>query len=300
MSDLIRLLGVSARGRHGVLDAEKRDGQDFVVDVVMEVDLAPAGRTDELDRTVNYAEVAADVVEVITGEPYDLIEKVAAVIADRVLARPLIAAVEVTVHKPQAPVGVPFGDVQVVVRRGRDAPVVIALGANLPTGDGIAPGATLLAAAERLRELPGLTEVSLSPIFGSAPVGGPEQPDYVNAVATARTTLAPSALLAALHGIEADFGRVREVRWGARTLDLDLVQYGDPRPDAPATSAVVTSDHPHLMLPHPRAHERAFVLRPWLALDPEATLRLGERSVAVRDAIRDVADQEIHELEGGA
>ena len=110
-ADQIRLTGVRAFGHHGVLDHERRDGQEFLVDVVMTVDLRPAGSTDELARTVNYAEVAADVVEVVTGEPRDLIETVAEEIAARTLARPLVEAVEVTVHKPQAPVGVPFGDV---------------------------------------------------------------------------------------------------------------------------------------------------------------------------------------------
>lgn len=225
-TDEIRLLGVAARGNHGVLDFEKRDGQDFVVDVVMRVDLEPAGRTDVLAATVNYAEVAADVVDVITGPSFDLIEKVAAVIAERVLARPLVEAVEVTVHKPQAPVGVPFSDVQVVVRRQRDLPVVIALGANLDD-----PAAALKAAGHRLRRIRGLHAVRLSPLFGSAPVGGElveGQPDYVNAVAVARTRLTPAGLLRQLHRVEADFGRTREVRWGARTLDLDLIQYGDP------------------------------------------------------------------------
>lgn len=285
--DEIRLLGVAARGHHGVLDFEKRDGQDFLIDVVMRVDLAPAGRTDALDRTVNYAEVAADVVDVITGPSFDLIEKVASVIAQRVLARPLVEAVEVTVHKPQAPVGVPFSDVQVVVRRQRDVPVVIGLGANLDD-----PAAAVTAAGHQLRRIRGLGRVRISPLHGSAPVGGPDQPDYVNAVATARTSLAPAGLLAELHRIEADFGRVREVRWGARTLDLDLIQYGDPRTDTD-----VRSDDPALLLPHPRAHERAFVLRPWVELDPDAMLRVGAAAVAVADLLPAVAEQDVHPLE---
>ena len=293
--DLIRLTGVRAFGHHGVLDHERRDGQDFVVDVVLSVDLRGAGETDELARTVNYAEVAADVVDVVTGPPRDLIETVAEEIAARTLARPLVEAVEVTVHKPQAPVGVPFADVEVVVRRRRDVPVVIALGANLEGADGRAPTSTVTAAGHRLRRLRGLRAVRLSRPVGSTPVGGPEQPDYVNAVAVARTSLPPAALLAALHRVEEDHGRTREVRWGPRTLDLDLVQYGDP-----AAGTDVRSDDPELLLPHPRAHERAFVLRPWLDVDPQATLRVGEEVVAVRDLIPLVADQDVHPLEEDA
>ncbi|WP_122261179.1 dihydroneopterin aldolase [Ornithinimicrobium cerasi] len=294
-TDEIRLLGVAARGHHGVLEHERRDGQDFVVDVVLQVDLAPAGRTDELRRTVNYAEVAAEVVEVVTGPAHDLIETVAADIADRVLARPLVEQVEVTVHKPQAPVGVPFGDVQVVVRRTKDVPVVIALGANLAGTGGTDPDRTVRDAARRLHRVSGLRAVRVSRLFVTAPVGGEAvvgQPDYVNAVALARTRLAPGTLLARLHRVEAEHGRTREVRWGARTLDLDLVQYGDP-----LAGADVTSTDPELLLPHPRAHERAFVLRPWLDVDPEAALRVGEGVARVRDLIPSTADQPVRLLD---
>ena len=290
--DVIRLTGVRARGHHGVLEHERRDGQDFVVDVAMSVDLRAAGTSDDLARTVNYAEVAADVVAVVTGPPRDLIETVAEEIAALTLARPLVEAVEVTVHKPQAPVGVPFGDVEVVVRRERDVPVVVALGANLEGADGRDPAGTLAAAVRRLRRVRGLRAVQVSRLHASAPVGGPEQPDYVNAVAVGRTRLTPSALLEQLHRVEADFGRTREVRWGPRTLDLDLVQYGDP-----TDGTDVTSDDETLTLPHPRAHERAFVLLPWLDVDPAATLRVGGRAVPVRDLIPRVADQDVRPLE---
>lgn len=293
--DQIRLTGVRARGHHGVFEHERRDGQDFVVDVTMEVDLAPAGTTDDLTRTVNYGEVAADVVAVIEGPPHDLIETVAEQIADRVLRRVLVEAVEVTVHKPQAPVGVPFGDVSVTVRRRRDVPVVVALGANLAAADGAEPGATLRRASGRLRRVRGLHAVRVSRSFRTAPVGGEAvagQPDYVNSVALARTSLPPAALLAALHRIEADFGRTREVRWGARTLDLDLVQYGEP--DA---GTDIRSDDPELTLPHPRAHERAFVLVPWVETDPSATLRVGDRVVPVSELIPPLAEQAVEPVE---
>lgn len=293
--DLIRLAGVRARGFHGVFGHERRDGQDFVVDVTMEVDLAPAGASDDLGRTVDYGTIAADVVAVVEGEPRDLVETVAEEIAARVLAHPLVESVEVTVHKPQAPVGVPFDDVAVVVRRRTDVPVVIALGANLPGPDGADPVRTVRHAAQRLRRLRGLRGVRVSRSFRTAPVGGPAvegQPDYVNAVALARTSLAPASLLAALHRVEDDLGRTRDVRWGARTLDLDLVQYGDP-----STGTDVRSGATELTLPHPRAHERAFVLVPWADLDPAATLRVGERTVAVRDLIPAAAEQPVAPVE---
>ena len=122
MTDRIVLQGVSARGNHGVLAVEKRDGQTFVVDVDDGLDLEPAGRTDDLAATVNYAEVGGDVVARITGPSFDLIERLAEVIADDVLRHDLVEVVEVVVHKPEAPVGHPFTDVQVRVERANAAP----------------------------------------------------------------------------------------------------------------------------------------------------------------------------------
>jgi len=288
MTDRIVLQGISAHGFHGVLDAEKTAGQSFLVDVTLEVDLRQAGRSDLLAHTVNYAEVAADVVALITGPSLDLIEKLADQIATVTLRRPLVQSVEVTVHKPQAPVGVPFGDVHVVVERSRDVPVVIALGANLGS---VQP--TLEAAVRQLAAVDGLRITSVSDLFETDPVGGPDQPAYLNAVVLARTRLAAFSLLTELHRIEADHGRVRETRWGARTLDCDLIQYGDPGSD----SDLVSQD-PELILPHPRAAERAFVLAPWCAVDPEAELRVGEAVVPVRalleraeSAYRDEGDE---------
>ena len=278
MTDRILLQGISARGHHGVLDFEKTDGQDFIVDVALEVDLRRPGRSDLLAHTVDYSEVAADVVALVTGPSLDLIETLADRIAMAALKRPLVQAVRVTVHKPQAPVGVPFDDVRVQVERQRDEPVVIALGANLG-----AVQATLEAAVRALGDVDGLRISAVSELFETDPVGGPEQPVYLNAVVLARTRLAPIALLTELHAIEADRGRVRETCWGARTLDLDLIRYGDPE-----RGTEVFSVDPELLLPHPRAHERAFVLAPWRALDAEAHLRVGDELVRVNELLERV------------
>ena len=276
-SDRITITGVVATGHHGVFDHEKRDGQPFGVDVTLWLDLRPAGRSDALADTVNYGEVAADIVARIEGEPFDLIERLAAVIADDTLRRPLVDAVEVTVHKPQAPVGVPFGDVTVSVHRRRPVPVVVALGANL--GD---PVGTLAAAVERLRGTPGFSVVAVSDLVETDPVGGPEQPAYLNAVVLGTWDGTPHDLLRTLHAIEAGLGRTRGVRWGPRLVDLDLVQVGEPG----GRSEVLISDG-DLSLPHPRAHERAFVLVPWLQIAPDAAIRLGSRW---SDPVASVAD----------
>jgi len=281
--DVIEVLGIRATGFHGVFEHEKRDGQEFVVDVSLELDLGPAGESDDLAETVNYGEVGQLVVRRIEGEPFDLIERLATVIAEDVLAtesgRLRLETVTVTVHKPSAPVGVPFGDVLVRVRRDRTlVPAVVALGANL--GD---RRATLERARQALAERVLTAGLAVSDLVETDPVGGPEQPDFLNAVAVGLTRLSPTALLRTLHEIEAESGRVREIRWGPRTLDLDLIQYGDP-----ATGTDVLSSSERLTLPHPRAHERGFVLVPWLQADPDAVLRIDDRPQRVAELVAQV------------
>ncbi|MCF4122139.1 2-amino-4-hydroxy-6-hydroxymethyldihydropteridine diphosphokinase [Antribacter sp. KLBMP9083] len=523
--DQIRISGVTARGYHGVLSTERATGQDFSADVVLHVDTRAAAEGDRLADTVSYAEVAQDVYDVLAGEPADLVETVAERIAAVVLARPQVITVDVSVHKPHAPIPVPFADVEVAIRRDRvrtpsvaapaapaaeaaaqpgafaaeepepqqpaphepyaeqsaaqqfaeqgfgeradpaypeqqyaerapagqyggekygeeqfaaeqyaaaaavppafaptvpvfepatpepayetpsfdppsyespsyDAPaafepapafettrpvfepapaafeaapatfepaaafeapqvsestapwapepvapaepawfeqaqqepvqheparqvpqqqvpepqqpswddtpapswneaptqgagapesaagvgheaphgershdrmdevpagwvdVVLALGANL--GD---PQATLRSAVTSLDRVSGLQITDVSPLARTAAVGGPDQPDYLNAVLLARTTLSARDLLHAVQGIEGAHGRVRDERWGPRTLDIDIIVYG--------TLTAVADD---LELPHPRAHERAFVLEPWSQVAPDAVL----------------------------
>lgn len=131
---------------------------------------------------------------------------------------------------------------------------VLSLGANL--GDRLAALQTAVSAlAARM------SVVAVSPVYATAPVGVTDQPEFLNAVLLVDTDLSPVDLLSYAHRVENAGGRVRRERWGPRTLDIDLVAYGD----------VVSAD-PAVTLPHPRAHERAFVLRPWLDVDPSATL----------------------------
>jgi len=134
--------------------------------------------------------------------------------------------------------------------------VTIALGSSL--GHRLE---NLQGAVDALFDAPGLDLVAVSPVYLTAPVGGPQQPDYLNAVLIATTTLPAHAVLERCQGVEEVFGRVRHEVWGPRTLDLDIIVYGD-----------VVSDDPELILPHPRAHERAFVLAPWHDIDPEAEI----------------------------
>ncbi len=118
MADLIEIKGIKSFGYHGVLESEKITGQDFYVDVVLELDLSRASVTDDVSDTINYAEVTDLVVAQITGDPVSLIEKLAGNIADRIKATyPQAAAVSVTVHKPQAPVNAQVKDISVTLNR---------------------------------------------------------------------------------------------------------------------------------------------------------------------------------------
>ena len=133
---------------------------------------------------------------------------------------------------------------------------VLALGSNLGDRHDILQGAV-----DAIAGIEGVRLTRVSPVYETVPVGGPPQPDYLNAVVLADVTIPSRELLDELHEIEAAFDRIRVVRWGPRTLDIDIITVAGQR-----------SDDPDLTLPHPRAHERAFVLAPWHDVDPDAVL----------------------------
>jgi dihydroneopterin aldolase len=119
MTDRITLTGLRVRGRHGVFDHERRDGQDFLVDITVWIDLDRAAASDELADTMHYGEMAARAVAIVGGEPRNLIETVAAQIADELMSDERLHAAEVTLHKPAAPIPLTFTDVSVTIRRSR-------------------------------------------------------------------------------------------------------------------------------------------------------------------------------------
>ncbi|MGB8650097.1 MAG: dihydroneopterin aldolase [Mycobacteriales bacterium] len=117
MSDRIALTGLRVRGHHGVLPEERRDGQEFVVDAVLTLDTRPAAASDDLGATVDYGTLAAQLAEVVAGEPVQLLETLAARLADVCCADPRVISAQVTVHKPMAPIPLAFDDVAVTVVR---------------------------------------------------------------------------------------------------------------------------------------------------------------------------------------
>ena len=147
--------------------------------------------------------------------------------------------------------------------------VALSLGANL--------GDRVVALQHAVDVLSGLGEiVGLSDVYETDPVGGPEQPEYYNAVVIVETDASAAEVLSTAQRAERGKGRTREVRWGPRTLDVDVLAFGDR-----------VSDDPDLTLPHPRATERAFVMIPWAQADPQFVLPDGRTVAAVRDAIAD-------------
>jgi 2-amino-4-hydroxy-6-hydroxymethyldihydropteridine pyrophosphokinase len=149
---------------------------------------------------------------------------------------------------------------------------VIGIGSNL--GDA---AASVRRAMHDVEEGLEAIDVRRSSLYRTSPVGGPEQPDFVNAVLVLESEMEPAAALEVLQGIEQRAGRVRDVRWGPRTLDLDVVAAGD-----------LVSEDPVLTLPHPRARERAFVLIPWHEIEPEASLPGVGPIAAVIEAVLDL------------
>lgn len=120
-SDTITLTGVAAIGYHGVFAQEKRDGQPFITDVVLHMDISAAAATDDLAKTADYGAVAETIVSMVAGEAFDLIETLSVRTAEKILADfAVVNAVEVTIHKPKAPIQVPFGDVSITVFRTRE------------------------------------------------------------------------------------------------------------------------------------------------------------------------------------
>lgn len=296
--DVIQILGLTARGRHGVYPSERANGQAFSVDVTMHVDTRAAATDDDLSLTVDYSAVAEDVVEILSGNPVYLIETLAQRVAEAVLNYESVQIVEVKVHKPNAPMDLKFSDVSMTIRRTRSEKTelstplsqraderetitaVIGLGANLDK-----PWKTLAQAVMEIDSHAHMNVIALSGLFASEPVlatGQDAQPEYYNAVAQVQTTLAPHDLLVALQEVENAHGRVRTERWGARTLDLDIIAIDGLRLDTP-----------ELTVPHPRAHERAFVLLPWTQIDSEATL--GKRG-RVKVLAEQVSDQKIRSV----
>ncbi len=260
----ITVRGLKVTARHGVLPEEKSNPQPFVFDINMDCDLYAAAAGDDLLKTVNYAEVCQTVTDFCISNTFDLIEtlayKTAFLLAEKYA---LIKAVEVTVHKPQAPVGLPFDDISVTARVERNT-VILSLGSS--EGD---KKATLDGAIAELDKLRGVTVLKLSDYIETAPYGGAAENDFLNCALSAECLLPPRELLNKIHEIEAEFGRVRKTRWGDRTLDIDIVFFGNK---------IIAEEG--LCVPHPDYKNRTFVLTPLKQIVPDFVCPLFHKRIA--------------------
>ncbi len=271
MADRIELRGLRIRGHHGVFDHERRDGQDFVVDITVWIDLAAAAASDDLADTVDYGALAQRAADIVAGPPRKLIETVAAEIADgrhgrRAGTRRRSRRAQTLRTHPADLCRRRGGGAAFPARRSRRGwcdvtRVVLSIGSNL--GDRMA---RLQSVVDGL----GGAVRAVSPVYETAAWGGVEQGPFLNAVLIADdAALDGHGWLRRAQELEQAAGRVRGQRWGPRTLDVDLVTCNET--SGAGDSEIISRDE-GLTLPHPLAHLRAFVLIPWLAVDPDATL----------------------------
>ena len=250
--DKITIKGLDIFANHGVYPEEAERGQKFLVDITIFFSTRMPGITDNLDDTVNYGELAGKAAAIFTGRRFDLIEAAAENLACELLKNyPEIGELEITVHKPDAPIKIPFEDVTVTIRRKWNE-VYIAVGSNIGDSYGYIEKARKI-----ISERDDVIFIKSSSLITTKPYGVTDQPDFVNGMWYIKTLLPPRELLSVLNMIEAECKRERTIHWGPRTLDLDIIYYGDE----------VISDA-DLIIPHVDMHNRDFVLKPLLEIAP--------------------------------
>nr|WP_300849111.1 2-amino-4-hydroxy-6-hydroxymethyldihydropteridine diphosphokinase [uncultured Acetatifactor sp.] len=250
--DEIRIEGLEVFAHHGVYAEETQNGQVFYVNVTLYTDVSQAGRTDDLERTVNYGTVCRFVTDWMQENTCLLLEAVAEKMAAAILLEyKSLSAIELEIQKPHAPIPLPFGNVSVKVRRSWHR-AYIAVGSNLGNREEYIKGAV-----RALKEHPFMILKKTSELLVTKPYGGVEQEDFLNGVLEIETLLGPEQLLDALHEIENAARRERTVRWGPRTLDLDILFYDR-----------LCYDSDDLKIPHVDLENRTFVLKPMAEMEP--------------------------------
>ena len=250
--DKIHIKDLEIIGFHGAIPEEKVLGQKFVLSFELDVDLRQAGKNDDLTKTVHYGELAQKVEEEFTKTSYDLIEKAAEEICEFVLLNyPLVKKVKLLLKKPWAPTRKHVEYVAVEIERKWNK-VYIAAGSNLGNKE-----ETLKEAIYKIDKRKDCVVTKVSNFYTTDPVGYEDQDQFVNCVFEIDTLQTPSELMDTLLEVEKDFKRERIIRWGPRTLDLDIIFYDD----------IISYDE-HILIPHPRAHERQFVMKPMCDINP--------------------------------
>lgn len=250
--DKITIKNLEIFANHGVFPEENVLGQKFVVSAVLYTDIREAGKSDDLTKSIHYGEVSHQIKSYVENHTFQLLERVAEGLArELLLSVPRLEGIKLEIKKPWAPVGLPLETVSVEIERWKHR-TYIALGSNM--GD---KGGYLRQAVESLNQTEGCRVEQVSDFIVTSPYGGVEQDDFLNGVLKMETILTPLELLDRLHEIEKEANRERIVRWGPRTLDLDILLYDD-----------LVLDLPQLTIPHREMHLRSFVLDPLRQIAP--------------------------------
>lgn len=250
--DEIRIEELEVFANHGVFPEENVLGQKFLVSAVLYTDTRKAGQTDDLTASIHYGEVCAFIDRYLREHTFKLLERAAECLAEELLLNTNhLQKVRLEIKKPWAPVGLPLKTVSVSVEREwHDA--VIALGSNMGDRQGYLAGAV-----EKLDVVQGCRVRKVSGFLETPPYGVTDQADFLNGCLELETLLYPHELLDELHRIEKEAGRERILRWGPRTLDLDIIFYDD----------LILQDS-DLCIPHVEMHKREFVLKPLSEIAP--------------------------------
>ncbi|MCH5264353.1 MAG: 2-amino-4-hydroxy-6-hydroxymethyldihydropteridine diphosphokinase [Lachnospiraceae bacterium] len=252
--DEIRIENLEVYCHHGVLKEETVLGQKFLVSLTLFTDTRQAGKSDDLSHSIDYASVAHFVEERMKGKNYKLIEAAAERLAEDILmAFPLVERLRMELKKPWAPILLPLDTVCVCIERGWQT-VYLSVGSNM--GD---KRAHIEKAVEGLKQDEKIRRLVVSSLIETKPYGYTEQEDFLNGAIGLQTLYTPEELLDKIHEIEKEGGRERTLHWGPRTIDLDIVLYGDE---------VIQTDE--LTIPHREMHLREFVLSPLAELAPWA------------------------------
>lgn len=241
--DQLRIKDLQVYAYHGVFPEEKELGQRFVLDLWVDYEMTRAARTGDLEASIHYGILAEQLTEWMQAEKIDLIETVAFQLLQNIFENyAFVEKVRLELKKPWAPVPLPLDTCSVAIEREKRR-AYIGLGTNM--GD---KTLQLDTALEKIKDR-GIRILQTSTRIETEPWGGVEQEAFLNQVAEIETWMTPQDLLETLLAIEQEMGRVREVKWGPRVIDLDLLYMGN-----------MTLYSPDLILPHPYVAERAFVL----------------------------------------
>lgn len=239
-------------GYHGVNQQEKDLGQRFIVSAELFLDLKEAGDSDNLNKTVNYAELCFEIEEQFTKQKYDLIESAAEKLAEFILLKyEMVQRIKLKIKKPWAPIGKPVEYVAVEVDR-KWHKVYIAIGSNMGNKE-----KNLLSAIELINKSTVIKVVNVSKFYETEPVGYVDQDNFLNGAIEVKTLLSPRGLMKFMLEKEKELKRERIIKWGPRTIDLDILLYDN----------LVTCEQ-DIIIPHPRMEERMFVLKPLADIAP--------------------------------